>query len=615
MALVHISNTLGLNIYPIIEDPNTSTNRIFLSGIAHDMTYLTPQFGSYFHYQPNTLLAAANPLATANNAGSANYTGAIRLIGNSITANAYTGQDSMATDRSINDAFHRSLDPVNWPAKMSWYTTITNKVLMTSQYNGDYPAYTSAGMYQYNYGSDITQGWYIQNALAGSGLQYPSNYFFEDTTISTASNRFPRMWGVSTNGCYDNIGVWTNYDSLFTTPTATTVRSNGGNDTYFMGVDAQQNTYWCSVAYNNAGEPYQISRYSWAGTATTNLTTATSVFAYVNQTNTYYHRRPSNIRSDSPTKKVFYSSHYDVNGNLAPVRFVWDPTNIAGTGASIPPPVTTSTCTMIYIPGSGINAVNSYTYYAASYSNTGNPSNGGETWHIQPWQFSPAGTNNWYITYWISDKNNIGPNAATRWSTKQQRTMMTYQIGSTSTGFDNTLTFHSSFSFEDNFNIPRDWLPINADGTQMVVPVFGKTRFMRFSTTSGWYVSSTYPYQFETCGLDQQNRLWGVGREVGNYSVHLLTQSLPTQVSVVMPGQNYVYTGTNIATTASLYAYNWGGDLVTATVYLSINGNSMIFSDNGTTSQTFTTNATTSTNVNLTITGAGISNVTVGAAI
>jgi hypothetical protein len=315
------------------------------------------------------------------------------------------------------------------------------------------------------------------------------------------------------------------------------------------------------------------------------------------------------------TKRVFYSSHFDVNGNLAPVRFVWDNTNLTGIGSNVPPPVTTSTCTMIY---SGINAVNSYTFYAASYAQTGVGANNAETFHIQPWQFSPVGTNTWYITFWISDKSNVaaaGGSSATRWSTRQQRTMMTYQIGNTATNFDNTLTFHSSFTFEDSYNIPRDWLPVNTDGTIVVCPTYTKSRFMRFSTTSGWYVSSTYPYQLETCGLDQQGRLWGVGREVGNYSVHLLTSALPTQVSVVMPGQNYVYTGTNILTTASLYAYNWGGDLVTATVYLTVNGNSMVFSDNGTNAQTYTTNATTSTNVNLTITGAGVSNVTVGAAI
>jgi hypothetical protein len=612
MALVHISNTLGTQIFPIIEDPNTSTNRIFLSGIAHDMTYLTPQFGSYFHLQSQSLIAGALPIGINN---SANYTGAIRLIGNSISAN-YANSDQVSTDRSVHDAYHRSLDPVNWPAKLSWYATVTNRVIMQTTVTSEGPGNGTSPLYNYIFGSDITQGYYQLNSSANNNSGYPNNYFYEDTTVNTASNRFPRLWGINSS-CPPSEGInfHTNYDNLVTVPTLTSVKTNQNQTGFFMGVDSLQSTYWCTVQDNVNGEPYVISRYSWAGTATTNLTTASAVFTYVPQAATYYHRRPSNIRIDSATKRVFYSSHYDVNGALSPVRFVWDPTNVAGTGASIPPPVTTSTCTMIYIPGSGINAVNSYTYYAASYAQTGVSTNNAESFHIQPWQFSPVGTNNWYITFWITDKSNVSSNALTRWSTKLQRTMMTYSIGSTSTGFDNTLTFHSSYSFEDAYNIPRDWLPINTDGTIVACPTYTKTRFMRFSTTSGWYVSSTYPYQLETCGLDQQGRFWGVGREVGNYSVHLLTNALPTQISVVMPGQNYVYTGTNILTTASLYAYNYGGDLTTATVTLTIQGNSMVFSDNGTTSQTYTTGATTSTNVNLTITGAGVSNVTVGAAI
>jgi hypothetical protein len=222
----------------------------------------------------------------------------------------------------------------------------------------------------------------------------------------------------------------------------------------------------------------------------------------------------------------------------------------------------------------------------------------------------PNGT--WYITFWLSDKNNHQGNAATRWNTSTQRTMLTFTIN---TATDSTLTYHSKFTFQDNYNMPRDWLPLNAVGDLMVVPTYTKTNFMRFSTTSGWYISSVYPYEVGHCGTDAQGRLWMLGRELGNFTVHLLTPQLPSQVSVVMPTQNLLYTGTTILTTASLYAYNYAGDAITATVYLTIQGNSMVFTDNGTVNQTYTTNATTSTPINLTITGAGINNILVGAAI
>jgi hypothetical protein len=610
MALIHISNALGTQIFPLIEDPNTATNRIFLSGMGHDMTYVVPQFGSYFHLNGQNFVSNATPLGLNLQA---NYTGAIRLIGNSISTQAYF-ENNTGSDRDVHTAYHRSLDPVNYPAKLSWYTTVTNKCLMQTTYSSEAPGNATPPNQSYVFGSDVTLGYYLSYQSSTANASYPNNFYYEDTVSNATYSRTARLWGTTQN-CPPQEGIVfvTNYDNPQSNPTVTSVAANNQGTDYFLGTDALQSTYWVRHFDNQTGEPYNIVRYTWAGTATT-LTTSTNINAYVPQGATYYHRRPSNLRTDSSTKRVFYSSHYDVNGNLAPVRFVWDPTNTLGTGASTPPPVNTSTCTMVY--GSTV-AVGSYTFYATSYSQTGVGGNNADAWHTKPYQFQPFGTSTWYITFFISDKANTTTNATSRWSTAKQRTMMTYTIGNTTTNFDNTLTFHSAYTFQDQYNIPRDWLPVNPqiDGTIVVTPTYAKTPFMRFSTTSGWYVSSTYPYQLETCGLDQQNRFWGLGREIGNYSIHFLNNQLPTQVSVVMPNQNYTYTGTNILTTASLYAYNWGGDLITATIYLSIQGNSMLFTDNGTVSQTYTTSAVTGTNVNLTITGAGISNVVVGAAI
>ena len=600
MALVHISQTLSTSIYPLIEDPNTATNRLFLSAIGHDATYLTPQFGSYYHRNDNSLLANA---LTAGVGNAANYTGAFRLNGNSISTQAIS-ESATGSNKDVHAAYHRSLDPLNYPAKLNWFSTFTNRSIIT--FTGTEGAAGTNNMVYNIHGSDITQGYLYIGNVASTTANMPNNFFYEDTTNGV-------LWG-TINNCPPANGVVrvTNYNNIATGPIFTNATGPATQQTtYFMGVDANTNTYWVTVLNNTASEPYQLYRFSYAGTAST-LTTSTSLSSYAPSATTYFNLRPSNLRTDSPTKKVFYSSHFDLNGYLAPVRFMWDSTNLLGTGASVPPPVTTSTCTMVYGATVGVG---SYTFYAAKFANTGVGTNNADSWAVQPQQFQPTGTSTWYLTYWLIDKANTTANALTRWSTARQRTMMTYVIGNTATNFDNTLTFHSSYTFADAYNMPRDWLPITLDGTQVVAPTYQKTMFMQFSTTSGWYISSIYPYQFETCGLDAQGRLWGVGREVANYSLHLITPTLPTQVSVNMPSQSYTYTGTNIATTASLYAYNSAGNLITATVYLSINGNSMLFTDNGTTAQTYTTSALTGTNVNLTITGAGVSTVVVGAAI
>ena len=625
MALVHISGNLGRSIWPLIEDPNTSTNRLYLSSMAHDGTFLTPQFNSYFHYQPFDLRITLLPVNPFNS--SANYWGALRLNGNSINAGG-NGDNNEGSNRDVYAAFHRSLDPRNFPAKTAWYSTTTQRSFMSWPFSSDSNQIASnvSNATWGLFGPDITQG-YILNGTRGAasnGGAVPQNFFWEDTFQDmTASDtdglgRYKRLWGVATNNFpHNEVVAVTRWDDVINGPRQWKSAISGLDQktTFFVGVEpASSATVWCTVNDDIAGNPYTMTRVSWAGTNST-MTTSTNINAFVSGSDFNTHPRPSNIRYDAANKRVFYSSHFDIQGNLAPVVFRWDPLNITSTGASIPPPITTSTCTMVYGSTSSVGAYSLF-QYAGKYAITGGGGSGliygSDSWHIQPWQFQPVPNGLWYITFWLSDKNNHQGSAPTRWSTSTQRTMLTFTIN---TATDSVLTYHSRFTFQDNFNMPRDWLPINAIGDLMVVPTYTKTNFMRFSTTSGWYISSVYPYEVGHCGLDAQNRLWMLGRELGNYTVHLLTPQLPSQVSVVMPTQNIIYTGTTVLTTASLFAYNYAGDAITATVYLTIQGNSMVFTDTGSVNQTYTTNATTSTPINLTITGAGINNILVGAAI
>jgi len=625
MALVHISGNLGQAIYPLIEDPNTATNRLYLSSMAHDATYLTPQFNSYFHYQDFTLLI--NTLSPSPWGNPSAYYGSLRLIGNSIQCIA-ASDTSTNGNRDAYSSFHRSLDPVNYPAKVSWYNTSTQRAWMVWPSTND-NVQNSSG---YNHGQfgifgpDITQG-YIYNTtrinIPNGGAALPQNYFYEDTfqdmtaTGLDGQRRWKRLWGLATNNApHDEVTIVNRWDDAINGPVSWySGMDKVQNTTFFVGVEpATSATVWCTMLDNTAGNPYTLTRISWAGTNST-LTTSTNINAFVASAEWNLHSRPSNIRYDASNKRVFYSSHFDVSGNLAPVVFRWDPLNVTGTGASIPPPITTSTCTMVYGSTSSVGAYALFNY-AGKYGITGGSAvanSNQDAWHIQPWQFQPVPNGTWYITFWLSDKANAaGGSATTRWNTSTQRTMLTFTIN---TATDSVLTYHSKFTFQDAYNMPRDWLPLNAVGDLMVVPTYTKTNFMRFSTTSGWYISSVYPYEMSYCGLDAQGRLWMQGRELGNYTVHLLTPQLPSQVSVVMPSQNILYTGTTILTTASLYAYNYAGDAITATVYLTIQGNSMVFTDTGSVNQTYTTNASTSTPINLTITGAGINNILVGAAI
>jgi hypothetical protein len=511
--------------------------------------------------------------------------------------NCYSGANTSDGDSDQHTAFHRSLDPVNYPAKRSWYT-VNNRVVMGLPYDADRGDSNTQGTNAWQiYPSDVTLGYlYYSNQTYA-----PNNIFYEDTINN-------KLWGLaSPSGYQESICYVANYDNP-----ATITFNNLENSTqrrkYFLGADIANNTYWVEHQFS-ANDPYYVYKYTPNGTPT-----GTLLLNNINNgvpSSSWYNSRPSNIRIDSAASRVFYSSHFDAMGEFRPLRFQWDPTNTAGI-------VTATTCTMVYAVGTGSNYVRPCSINSQATYNADN-------WHYKGWQFKPTGSTTTYLTFWPSDRSTFstisatGPNATvSRWTNPIQRTMMTYSIN-TSTDSYNTgsaiLTYHSSYTFPAVVDIPRDWMPIVQDGTQMAVPVTGKVNFFTFNPTLGWGLTNSYPFEMRMLGLDAQNRLWGTSVEIGNIAVHLLTPTVPYTVSVVMPNQTYTYTGTNILTTATLYAYDQGGNQVSVPANLSINGSSMVFTDNGLTTLTTTTNATTGTQLNLTITGGGVNNIVVGATL
>lgn len=596
MALVHISATVGnINlggtaIVPLIEDPNPTQNRLFLTAQGHDGTYLNPIFGSTFHYNQ------AAPIYNVSYPGATNNSNGITLSLQKASILCYAGANVNNSDKEAYSAFHKSLDPNNYPARRNWYT-VNNRVIMTMPNTESADANTQGVNTYQIYPSDITQG-YIYSQTS---IQFPTNIFFEDPINN-------KLWGIASNSPrYQYVWYQANYDNPAAISNAGATFNGVGNNPYFLGPDIANNTYWVVHTYA-AGDPYYVFRQTANGTPIgTTLVNGVST-GNANNNNS----RPSNVRYDNSSTRVFYSSHFDGAGELRPIRFTWNPQDTSGAS------FTNTNCTMVYSTGTFSN-------YASVCVQTALSTYNADNWHYQPWQFRPANANTttWYITFWPSDKTtnsvtgSAGPlSTNTRWATPYQRTMMTYTINTTTDSVTTaTLTYHSSYTFPSVIEMPRDWLPINNDGTQIAVPVSGKVNFFTFNPVTGWGLTNSYPYEMRSLGLDMQNRLWGVSNEIGNASVHLLTPTVPYTVSVVMPTQNFTYTGTNILTTATLYAYDSGGNQTSIITALTINGNSMLFTDTGTINLTTTTNATTGTQLNLTITGGGVNNIVVGANI
>jgi hypothetical protein len=103
--------------------------------------------------------------------------------------------------------------------------------------------------------------------------------------------------------------------------------------------------------------------------------------------------------------------------------------------------------------------------------------------------------------------------------------------------------------------------------------------------------------------------MWGYAMDKNNGNIHIVTPTLPVNVSVVMAATNFTYTGTTIGTTATVNAYDWAGNRLAANVQLTIDGSTMLFATNSSKSYTVGTSSSGDTSVALNITGGGINNI------
>jgi hypothetical protein len=396
------------------------------------------------------------------------------------------------------------------------------------------------------------------------------------------------MWSFAQGGTGFYVYYQNTYETTLGTGSTVTPPNNDRAMGFFLGVDDLGFLHFCGIQDGTS----LYSTYTFFKIHPTTFATTTIISSSYRSNTTLMSPRSwvSNLRRQSSTRRVMYSSHYDTTPNLAPIRYVWNTADGS---------VTATNCTMTY-PSS-----NTYATYATRYTTEGYSTNNGANWHMKPWQFTVNGNN--YITFWLTDKYAYAGSGVTRWNTSAKRTMMTYTIGA-GTG-DDVLTYHSSYTFPTINDIPRDFMPINASNTQMMVPVTLQMKFFSFNESTGWAPTGTYPYEFRGVGLDQTNRIWGMSKEKGNAVLHMITPTIPVTINVVMASSSFTFTGSNISTSCTVDAYGSDGTRIATSVNLAIDGNTMIFTTNSTKNLTVSTSASASTVVNLTITGGGVNNI------
>lgn len=581
MADIHIKR-LGNNIMTLIEDPVLSNNRLFISTVGHDTTTLAPLFQKHFHFTRQDEFDRLPP-----DGGPTDFQNQYLPIHlEKGTIQCFAGESNTVQDNFIYATYHQSLDPLLLPTRRMLKTNGNNVITLIpfSSYQTQGAANSGPVIHNLYSGTDISAG-------AGSSQRtttvLPSTLVHEDVNNA-------RLWGIQGGhgGLNSNICYLNNYE--FTTATWVNVISpnNLAATQFYLGVDDLGFLHFCGVQDSNG----EYSEYTFYRVHPTTFAITTIINAsFRNNTGRLTPKSwPSNVRRAATNRRVLYSCHFTGNattGVLDPIRYVFNPADQS---------VVATNCTMVY-PGS-----NTFATYAAMYTTTTvNAANNAVSWHMKGHQFTVDNVN--YITFWPTDKFAHAGAGLTRWDTPQKRTMMTYTIGS-GTG-DEVLTFHSAYTFATQNEIPRDFLPINAAGTQVAVPVTLQMRFFGFNSTTGWNVTGTYPYEFRMLGLDQTNRLWGTSRERGEAVLHFITPTLPVSINVTMASQSFTFTGDNIATSCTVDAFGSDGSRIAAPVNLAIDGNTMFFTSNSTKNIVVTTSATESVTVALTITGGGINNI------
>lgn len=574
------------------EDSNPNSNRIFINTNGYNLQTLAPYWNQQWHFpfngtfcfqgsgsfSPSFSGTSFNPFNASSGCGLLVLEKGTIELG---TLNSSTVQSDKTGQRST---YHSSLDFPNFPVKRSWRTASGNMWISLSDQSSISGSNTlssngAIGRYPSNLLSSPTPS----QTFVGSNNPTASQFIYEDSANS-------RLWffgGYQTSAVL--LGYFSSIDGVATQNNVTSF--NQDLTPFSMGTDNGGNIY---IAYldGNAFSNTSIIRYAPNGVGTTIISNSNRGTSGLNGRRTWL----SNLRRDTANvdRRVMYSSHFDTATSvLAPIRYVWDTASAS---------ISASNCTLNYPNG------NSYSNYAAVYGNTNYDANGRSPYHTKPHQFSASGNN--YISFFITEKSpGVSSGSTSRFPNSATSTYLTYQIGANTN--DDVLTYHSSLVMTNTFNMFRDYMPINDSGSQIVSGSANTLQFWQFNPSTGWVNTGNYNVNPWAAGLDSTNRLWTVSEAsgLGFYNIDTVASNQPTTVSIQMASNSYTYTGSNIATTAILNAYDSNGNRVTANLNLTIDGSTMVFSNGNVTTQTVLTSNSANTVTNLTIFGGGTNNI------
>jgi len=609
--MAKIKNASKTSVCTIFEDPRPGKNTIYFDHDAYNKTTLAPIFGASIKMRD-----AASKTAQNGYNESANYTrntdtnGYTRRAGGH-SSQALAGETMYCWHYEGNHGAH-TLNNVQYEHQFCIDPTIPSSYLQRfTDADGNELIIWNEGQISYNW--YYVHTWYNIPSDKEMYEVNPTNIFGYTGTTGSSDIQMPTIYvhkdpnsdymgGISaTNRWGYNFRPWMGL--------ARNSFSNHDDSQHNMNL-TRRNPYWVQfIGANNSDLPiylythhdtdYQhyITRLNYSSNNTTglhhfNTAPAASGTSYggartMNATMAQMTKFSSKHFEDpaSAGNRVWYTPYFDTSYNYHPWVFKWDKTNDTFTRDQV---------TSITGDLSSSHMLNLMGTTSDSYGFRG-----------VVWNESFVSGGNRYLTLmYMAGEHRIHD------STTDGRTWITYSVDASDATL---LTHHSTVTIPET---AKNAIFLNDAKTLLGVMGADALYIYNWDNTNGWELSTTLSDKYYSVGRDSTGRIVATAQKNNSdyLETHVITPAVPVRITITPASNSYNHTGSDINTTVAVSAYNITGDRVAVDVALTIDGSTMTFTG-GATSTTVTTSASTDTNVDVIITGSGVSDIVANVSI
>ena len=607
MAIIKKPSKKGVTT--IWEDNRPGSNWIYIEGEGHNKTTLAPVFntsavfkvgsGSTTDYEYTTSGSTYTNYRTGNSgyntAGPRAGTGSTVFLTKPVAHDHKSTTDGNDGRNNIDTSHMRSLDPNNHSSYYKRFVAAdggTNSIRMIQTY----PIWSwyqclsdpnrSDSSLLHDYGSGETaasSGGTTSNNTIIDHLLQPTCLGDTDTRISFIAKEFRLSYF---NRPFEGVG---HID--FDDPNSSTNANRTQRSYYFVQLIGRSSQDDKPIyLYNNTTNEHTqyITKHNVSADSTTDLHNFTAVpttsntlyggargYTTVGKTCNYSSTWFSKY-NDSDTK-VFYVPYFDANYDYHPFVYEWNTTDDSFTRGQVDNMADASSARFAG-------------HISIQQSNAGHCS--------VMWNETFVNSGNRYLSLMGMTSQHEAHDA-----TANARKIISYSVSSTDA---TALTYHSEVIVPQTI---RNAVFLNDAKTLLGIICFDTVYTYAWNNTNGWVRTGTIPGAFTTLGRDSTDRIWGTEHNNGQYAnIHVITPNTPISITVTPASATYNYTGTTISSTVDVSAFDINGNRIATDVTLTIDGSTMTFGDD-TTSTTVTTSTSAETSQAIKITGAGLSDI------